>query len=140
MKVLEPDQIIAKMLERDAFSQWLGVRVEDIKAGQCTLSMVIRDEMLNGFLIGHGGISFSFADCALAFASNSRGRHAVSVETSITHHKPLQEGDHIFAKTKEIHLSNKLGTYLVEVTKASHELVATFKGTVYRTSRVWETI
>lgn len=134
------DQIVSQMLAQDAFSRWLGVEVEQVSAGTCTLAMTLREEMMNGFCIAHGGIAYSLADSALAFASNSQGRHAVSVETSISHHKPLRAGDRIRATAKEIHLSNKMATYLVEVTNDTHELVATFKGTVYRTSRVWETI
>ena len=130
--------IVDQMMAKDHYSQWLGVeRIED-GVGISVLKMTIRKEMLNGFGIAHGGISFSFADSAFAFASNSHGRHAVSIETSISHTKSLQEGDTILAYAKEENLSNKLGIYSVTVQKEDGEVVALFKGTVYRTSRVWE--
>ena len=130
--------IVDQMMAKDHYSQWLGVeRIED-GVGISVLKMTIRKEMLNGFGIAHGGISFSFADSAFAFASNSHGRHAVSIETSISHTKSLQEGDTILAYAKEENLSNKLGIYSVTVQKEDGEVVALFKGTVYRTSRAWE--
>ena len=99
--------------------------------------MKVRKEMLNGFGIAHGGITYSFADSAFAFASNSRGKKAVSIETSISHLKTVNEGDVLTAKAKEIHVSNKIGTYLIDVTNQNDDLVASFKGTVYRTSKDW---
>ncbi len=135
-----PTQIIDQMIAKDAFSQWLGVEREEEGPGFCTLSMVVKPSMLNGFGIAHGGISFSLADSAFAFASNSRGQHAVSIETSIAHHQAVRAGDRLVASAKEVFLGNKIGTYLVEVHQQNNELVASFKGTVYRTSRAWETI
>ena len=67
------------------FSQWMGIKIIEAGPGRCTLKVEIRNDMLNGFMICHGGITYSIADSALAFASNSHGFHAVSVETSIFH-------------------------------------------------------
>ncbi len=124
-------KIIDAMMEKDYFSQWLGI--ERIKEGEgfCKLKMVIRKEMCNGFEMAHGGISYSFADSALAFASNSRGKQAVSIETSISHIKPLQTGDVIFAIAEEKNVGNRTGIYEVRVEKENGELVALFKGIVY---------
>jgi acyl-CoA thioesterase len=124
-------EIIDSMMEKDYFSQWLGVERMEEMAGSCTLRMTIRKEMCNGFGIAHGGISFSLADSALAFASNSHGRQAVSLETSISHIKPLKTGDIIVAKAEEIHVSRRIGHYAVTVKRENGELVALFKGTVY---------
>lgn len=135
---MTPTGIVNKMYEKDWFSQWLGIRIEYVQEGQVKLSMKIREEMLNGFGIVHGGVTFSFADSALAFASNSQGRHAVSIETSISHTEPLYTGDEIFAVAKEESLSNKIGLYSIDVTKSDGTKVAIFKGTVYRTSKTWE--
>ena len=66
-------EIVAQMMRRDAFSQWLGVRVLSVSAGECSIEMTVREEMVNGFRVAHGGITYSLADSALAFASNSRG-------------------------------------------------------------------
>ncbi len=131
-------QIVNRMYEHDFFSQWLGIeRLED-NAGRSVLRMTIRREMLNGFGMAHGGITFSLADSALAFASNSRGRHAVSIETSISHLKSLQEGDILTAFAEEEYLGEKIANYRVIVKNQHDETVALFKGTVYRTSKEWE--
>ena len=130
-------KVVNQMMENDAFSHWLGIeRIED-DAGKSVLKMTVRAEMLNGFGIVHGGITYSFADSALAFASNSHGKRAVSIETSISHTKPLKEGDVIIATAIEENLTNKIGIYKVTVQKEGGEIVALFKGTVYRTSKDW---
>lgn len=135
---MEPKQIVDAMYKKDWFSQWLGIeRIED-GPGMSILKMTITKDMLNGFGIAHGGITYSFADSAFAFASNSQGRHAVSVETSISHLVSLVEGDIIMAYAKEISISHKLAIYSVEVKKDSGELISLFKGTVYRKSKEWE--
>ncbi|MBC7862307.1 MAG: hydroxyphenylacetyl-CoA thioesterase PaaI [Bacteroidia bacterium] len=126
-----------KMYDNDAFSQWLGIEIEEIRDGFCRLKMKIREEMTNGFKIAHGGITYSLADSALAFASNSHGKMAVSIETSISHLVQLKSGDEIFATATEVSCSNKIGLYNVEVKNADEKLVALFKGTVYRTSKDW---
>jgi len=131
-------RVIDRMMEKDWFSQWLGIERVEEGAGHCTLRMRVRREMLNGFGIAHGGISYSLADSALAFASNSHGRHAVSIETSISHVQPVRAGDVLTARAIEEHLSNKIGVYRVVVTNQDGQQVALFKGTVYRTSREWE--
>jgi len=99
--------------------------------------MKIRKEMLNGFAIAHGGITYSLADSALAFASNSHGRQSVSVETSISHTVALKEGDEITATAEEQSLTNKIGIYIITVRNTSGATVALFKGVVYRTSKEW---
>ena len=99
--------------------------------------MQIRDEMCNGFGIAHGGISYSFADSAFAFACNSHGFKAVSVETSISHVAPLNAQDIIEAFAIEKHRSRKIGVYEIKVKKLDGTLVALFKGTCYVTSKEW---
>jgi len=132
-----PRKIINKMFDQDAFSQWLGIEIIDVSEGFCQLKMIVRKEMLNGFQIAHGGIAYSLADSALAFASNSHGRKSLSVETSISHTVSVKEGDVLTVTTKELSLSDKIGVYLITIINQSNEDVAYFKGTVYRTSREW---
>ena len=136
---MESHEIIVKqkMFANDAFSKWLGITVNEVKPGYCKLSMKVRTEMLNGFGIAHGGITYSFADSALAFASNSGNVQSVSIETSISHTKRLQDGDMITAEARELVSSNKTGVYDVVVKNQHNETVALFKGTVYRTSKKW---
>jgi acyl-CoA thioesterase len=129
--------VVRQMMDHDLFSQWLGISVESILPGKCILKMKVRKEMLNGFYIAHGGITYSLADSALAFASNSHGRKAVSVETNISHTVSLKEGDEITATAEEVSLSEKIGIYQITIKKQDGVTVALFKGTVYRTSKHW---
>jgi acyl-CoA thioesterase len=129
--------VIDKMYFNDPYSKWLGIERIDEGEGFCVLKMIVRPEMLNGFSIAHGGITYSLADSALAFASNSHGMMSVSVETSISHLSQVKEGDILIAKAKEIKRSKKIGLYEVHVYNQSDELVAHFKGTVYRTNENW---
>lgn len=130
-------EVVDIMYNGDAFSQWLGIKVEDCAPGSCTLSMTVREEMTNGFKIAHGGISYSLADSALAFASNGHGTHALSIETSISHTKAVKAGDTLIAKANEIRKSRSLGIYEVKVENEAGELVAHFKGTVFRKDLEW---
>ncbi|MBL4652627.1 MAG: hydroxyphenylacetyl-CoA thioesterase PaaI [Flavobacteriales bacterium] len=130
--------IVNKMMEADAFSQWLGINVVEVKEGYCKLSMKVRSEMCNGFGITHGGITFSFADSALAFASNGYGRQSVALECSISFPVAVKVDDELTATATEISLSYKIGIYNVVVRNQNNDLVASFKGTVYRTSKDWE--
>lgn len=134
--MLKPQEVVDKMMQEDAFSQWLGIKVVSVESGKVELSMEVRDEMLNGFSILHGGISYSLADSALAFASNSYGRQAVSVETSISHLKKINSGDILQAFAKKINSSHKIALYEVKII-CSEEMVALFKGTVYISSKEW---
>jgi acyl-CoA thioesterase len=134
---MTPNMIVYKMYDNDPFSKWLGIEINHIEEGTCQLSMVIRQEMLNGFGIAHGGITYSFADSALAFAANTHGRQSVSVDTSINHIEALKEGDKIIAVATEESLKNRFGFYKIEI-KRDDTVVALFKGTVYRTNKDWE--
>ena len=132
-----PEKVFRKMYDNDAFSQWLGIEVVEVKDGYCELKMTVRKEMLNGFQIAHGGIAYSLADSALAFASNSHGRKSLSVETSISHTVSVKEGDVLTAITEELSLSDKIGVYHITITNQDNQEVAYFKGTVYRTTKEW---
>jgi len=132
------ENIVEKMFSLDWFSQWMGIERIQVKPGLCSLRMLVRKEMLNGFGIAHGGITYSLADSALAFASNSQGRKSVSVETSISHLLPVKEGDVLMANAEEISCSDKIGIYSICITNQENKKVALFKGTVYRTSKEWE--
>jgi acyl-CoA thioesterase len=130
--------VVDKMYNNDPFSQWLGIeRLED-GPGISRLRMIVRSEMLNGFRIGHGGITYSLADSALAFASNSHGIQSVSIETSISHVAPIQEGDVLETEVKELNLTNRTGLYSITVFNQDKKAVAFFKGTVFRTGKEWD--
>ena len=133
---MTPNEIVNKMFGNDAFSQWLGISVDEISEGYCVLSLTVRKEMLNGFGIAHGSITYALADSALAFASNSHGKQSVSIDTSINHIESLKEGDVITATAHENAKKNKFGFYSVKV-KKEDQIVALFKGTVYRSDKEW---
>ena len=134
-----PTKIVNKMFDQDAFSQWLGIEIVDVSEGYCKLKLRVREEMLNGFHIAHGGIAYSLADSALAFASNSNGKKSLSVDTSISHTISIKDGDELTATTEELSVSDKIGVYLITITNNEDQEIAYFKGTVYRTSRDWVT-
>jgi len=130
--------IVNKMYQNDLFSKWLGIDIIEKGIGKSKLSMTIREEMLNGFGVAHGGITYSLADSALAFACNSQGRESMSIETSISHTKPCHIGDVLTAEAIEESLSYKIAIYHISVKNQDNETVALFKGTVYRTNKDWE--
>jgi len=130
-------QIPEKMMEGDLFSQWLGIIILVSEPGRCVLKMKVRKEMLNGFGILHGGVSFSLADSAFAFASNSQGRKSFSIDNSISYLHKVQEGDELMAEAKELSLTEKFGWYSVSLTNQENRVVAIFKGTVYRSKEIW---
>lgn len=138
MESTKVSKIVDRMMDKDLFSQWLGIERLGEREGYCKLRMVVRAEMCNGFEIIHGGVTFSFADSALAFACNSHGRQAVSIETSISHIKPVKPGEVLIATAEEKSCTNRIGIYDVRVEKENGELVALFKGTVFRKDKEWE--
>jgi acyl-CoA thioesterase len=131
------EKVVARMYENDPFSLWLGIERISLSPGSCQLRLTVRREMLNGFAIAHGGITYSLADSCLAFASNSHGIQAVSVETSISHTRAVKEDDVLTATSEEKSLSRSIGVYHVTVADAHGKTVALFKGTVYRTGKPW---
>jgi len=135
---MTPKQIIEKMMTADNMSQWLGIQVLNFDPGSVSVRMTVREEMVNGFGVAHGGITYSLADSALAFSSNSHGMRAMSIETSISHLKSVNVGDVLTVKTTELNLTRKTGVYAMDVVNQKNELVAHFKGTVYRSDKVWD--
>lgn len=123
------------MMQHDEFSRWLGIQVLEVAEGSCKIQMTTRQEMLNGFGIIHGGVTASFADSALAFASNGYNRIAVALEISVSFTTSAKVGDTLTAVAAEVHRSNKIAVYDIRVTNQRDEVVSVFKGTVYRTSR-----
>jgi len=136
-KPIASNLIPIKMLAADAYSQWLGIEILECEIGRCKVAMTIKKEMLNSMGKAHGGISYSLADTAFGFAANTHGKYAVSIETSINHIAALNEGDYIEAESVIEKVTNKLGFNIIEV-KRGQELVALFKGVVYRTKKDWK--
>lgn len=128
-------QVVNHMMAHDKFSQWLGITVLNIKEGFSKVQMTVRDEMVNGFGIVHGGIIFSMADSAFAFACNNRNILSVALDTSINFTKAVHTGDILTAEAREIHNGRSTGLYQITIINQNNEQVAHFKGTCFRTGR-----
>jgi len=128
-------EVVDHMMDHDFFSQWMGIEVLDIREGYSKIKMVIRKEMVNGFGIVHGGIPFSMADSAFAFACNNRNNLSVALDVTISFTKAMHIGDTLTAEAKEIHNGRSTGVYLITITNQKDEHVALFKGTCFRTGK-----
>ena len=128
-------QVVDHMMIHDKFSKWLGIEVLDIQEGYSKIKMTVREEMINGFGIVHGGIAFSLADSAFAFACNNRNNLSVALDTSINFTKAIQVGDELTAEAKETHNGRSTGLYFITITNQKNEQVAIFKGTCFRTGK-----
>ncbi len=135
---MTPLEIFHRMFDNDPFSKWMGMELVAVDFGACTLRMEVRKEMLNGFGVAHGGITFALADSAFAFACNSHGRHAVSIHCTIEHVAAVKEGDVLTAAAQEENLGNSLSNYAIRIEKADGTPVAFFRGVAYRKANKWE--
>lgn len=129
------NDVVSHMMENDAFSKWLGIEVMEISEGYSKVKMTVRKEMANGFGIIHGGIPFSLADSAFAFACNNRNVLSVALDTSINFIKPVHFGDELVAEAKELHNGSSTGLYQIHITNQKNHMVAVFKGLCYRTDK-----
>jgi acyl-CoA thioesterase len=129
------ERLVDAMVSHDGFSAWLGVALIDIKPASAILRMTVRKDMLNGFGVCHGGIPYSLADSALAFASNTHGHVTVSINNSISYPAPVFEGDVLTAVATEQSVANRVAFYQVTITNQSGVAVGHFTGTVYRTNK-----
>ncbi len=132
---MNPSSVVNQMMRDDLFSQWLGIKVLNVKEGYSKIQITLRNEMINGFGIIHGGIPFSLADSAFAFACNNRNNLSVALDTSITFTKATKPGDTLIAEAKELHNGRSTGLYLITITNQHQEQVALFKGTCFRTGK-----
>jgi len=129
------NEVVAHMMKHDLFSQWLGIEMLEIKEGYSKIKMLVREEMINGFGIVHGGVAFSFADSAFAFACNNRNVLSVALDTSINFLKPVHVGDELIAEALEIHNGRSTGLYQIRIFNQHQHEVAVFKGTCFRTHK-----
>ena len=122
------------MMAADAFSQAMGMELVDVRPRSATVRMTVRDDMRNGFGVCHGAVPFALADSALAFASNTHGNITVSIENSISYPRRIVPGDTLTATAEQESETNRLAFFRVTVTRGE-EIVALFRGTVYKTNR-----
>ena len=134
---MSPREIVDEMMKGDAFSQWLGVDILETSKGSCKLKCRVRNEMLNGHQIAHGGITYSLSDSALAFAANAHGMKCVSIETSISHVNPVFVEDLLRVESTEVYRGKTIGIYSVSTYNQENKIVSRFKGTVHISEKSW---
>lgn len=128
---MTPEQIARRSAEAmwagDAASRALGMRIVEVGPGRAVLSMTVRPDMVNGHAIGHGGLTFTLADSAFAFACNSYNRRAVAAGAEIRFRAPTRLGDELVATAVERSREDRDGVYDVTVSSGD-TLVAAFVG------------
>ena len=130
------DAVLQKMLDADAFSRWLGVEMLEAAPGRSTIRMTVRPGMVNGFGTSHGGIVYSLADSAFAFAVNSTGNVTVAVDCTMSYPVSVAPGDTLTARAVEQTRTRNLAFCEVVVENQNGVVVGFFRGTAYRTSRL----
>jgi len=127
-----PERVAAAMYERDRAAHAMGIELLEVRAGFARLAFNVRDDMLNGYDMCHGGFVFALADTAFAYACNSRNRATVALQCAISYVAPARAGERLIATAQERALGGRTGTYDVEVQRADGTVLAFFRGTSYR--------
>lgn len=116
------------MWSKDRASKWFGMRIDDVDEGFAVLSLIVEKQHTNGHGMCHGGVTFTLADSAFAFACNSRNQSTVAQHNTISYMAPAKLGDTITATAKEISLNGRNGVYDVEVSTQDGLIIAQFRG------------
>lgn len=116
----------------DAASRAMGMAIEAVGPGTATLAMTLRPDQLNGHGSAHGGVLFTLADSAFAFACNSYNEAAVAQEAQVTFLSPGRGGERLRAEAREAALAGRTGVYDVRVTGEDGRVVALFRGLARR--------
>jgi acyl-CoA thioesterase len=127
------ESVVRLMMARDEFSRSLGMSIVEIAPRRSTVRLTVRPDMVNGFGVCHGAVTYAVADSALAFACNTHGRVTMAIENSIGYPAAVKVGDVITAVAVEDSATNRLAFYSVRVTNQHGTVVATYRGTVFRT-------
>lgn len=129
---MTPDELAQacadSMWAEDSASQALGFEIEEVTAGRARLSMTVREDMLNGQRICHGGFIFTLADSAFAFACNSYNQFVVAQHCAISFIAPAKEGERLIATAQEVTRYGRSGIYDIRVARADGALIAEFRG------------
>jgi acyl-CoA thioesterase len=128
------ERVVHAMMAKDEFSRMMGMEIVDVHPREAVVRMTVRPDMVNGFGVCHGGVTFALADSAFAFACNTHGHITVSIQNTITYPKKVGVGDVLVATAREESASARLSYYHVEVRRGD-ELVNVFRGTAYRTDK-----
>ncbi len=130
-----PQDVLNRMMKKDRFSDWLKLNLKSIEEGKSVVEMIVREDMLNGFDVLHGGVTFALADSAFAFACNSRNNLTLALDAQISFMKKVVAGDVLTAQVEELHNGKSTGVYEVKISNQKNETVAAFRGTAYRTGK-----
>jgi acyl-CoA thioesterase len=121
------------MLARDRASQGFGMVLDEIGPGRARLRMIVRNDMVNGHGVCHGGLIFALADSTMAFACNAGNRVTLAAGAEIAFLSPAREGETLIAAAQERASAGRTGIYDVEVSEAeSGRLIALFRGRSHR--------
>ena len=126
------EQTAEAMYSRDAASRLIGLKIIAVRPGYSHLTMVVRPDMVNGHHICHGGLIFTLADSAFAYACNSYNKNTVASACHIDFLAPAKEGDILEAEAVEQSLSGRTGVYDVTIRTRNGKVVALFRGKSYR--------
>jgi acyl-CoA thioesterase len=133
---MDPDALARacadEMLRRDHASRAAGIAIEEARPGYARVTLTLREDMVNGHAIAHGGVIFIAADSAFAFACNSRNEPNVALQCSISYVAAGKLGDVLVAEAQERSSKGRTGVYDVTVSRGEGELVALFRGVCYR--------
>jgi acyl-CoA thioesterase len=125
------EAVRAQMYDRDRAAQALGITVEVVGPGSAVCRMAVREDMLNGHATCHGGLIFTLADTAFAYACNAGNRATVALVCHISYIAPARMGDVLSASAREQSRTGRTGVYDVEVRRADGAIVALFRGQAY---------
>jgi len=133
------ERCIQVLFGRDSVARVLDIQLLEFGPGHALLSMQVRQDMCNGHGICHGGMLFTLADTAMAYASNSYGQVAVASSVHIDYLRSVASGEHIRARAEEVYRGRSKGSYRVFISNAAEVQVAHFYGTVaIRSAKVLE--
>ncbi len=128
------ERVIARMYELDRVAPGLGVLIDEVRPRYARLRMTVRDDMLNAVDICHGGVIFSFADCAFAYACNSENKRPLATHCSISFAAAARPGEELTAVAEECIHQGRIGVYDVTVTGDAGRIIAVFRGQSYQVS------
>lgn len=120
------------MWARDFAAQGMGMRLDWVKLGAAQLSMTVRDDMVNGHGICHGGFIFALADTCMAYAGNSRNAVSVAQTATVTYVAPGRLGERLVAAAEERSHAGRTGVYDVTVRGEDERVIAVFRGITQR--------
>lgn len=129
---MSPLELAQYMLNQDEFSKWMGIQLIEVREKYCLIGMTVKPEMINGLKTLHGGVSFSLADSALAFSSNNTNEASVALTCTINFTKAILLGDRLTAESILVSDTRKTGIYDIFIRNQHDQLMASFRGTVYK--------